>query len=224
MPAKVLIVDDHPVMLEGLRRLLSGEPDFELCGEADSASAAMIAIERTKPQIVILDLFLGADDDLEVVSRIHRRWPDLRILVVSMQEETLFAERMLAMGARGFLMKREVTNAIHAAIRKVISGEYYVSAALGNRLFSRKARTRHNSLAFDVLTTREREVLADMASGRSSQDIAKHLGVNVKTVASHKRAMREKLGLSSRADLVRYATHWMKPSSVSQSEDTDDPT
>jgi len=222
MPAKVLIVDDHPVMLAGLRGLLAGEPDLELCGEADCASAAISAIERTNPQIVILDLFLGADDDLDVVSRIHRRWPELRILIVSMQEETLFAERMLAMGARGFLMKREATASILAAIRKVIAGEYYVSPALGNRIYARKARARHNSKTFDVLTSREREVLTAIASGRDSHDIAIHLGINVKTVDSHKRAMREKLGLNSSADLVRYAIQWTQPSSPPRVEDTDD--
>jgi len=211
MPARVLIVDDHPAMLAGLTALLSGEPDLELCGEADSAASALKAIETLAPDVIILDLFLGAEDDLELVGRIHTRWPDIRILVVSMQDEALFAERILAMGARGFVMKKEASQVILAAARKVLAGEYFVSPVLRERLFSRKARAKHPNRSGEVLTPREREVLADMAVGRSTQEIAKHLGMKVKTVDSHRRSMRQKLGLKSAADLVRYAVQWAQP-------------
>jgi DNA-binding NarL/FixJ family response regulator len=219
MPARVLIVDDHPAMLAGLRGLLSGEPDLELCGEAGSAAAAVKAIESSAPDVIILDLFLGADDDIEFVGRIHARWPRIRILVVSMQDEALFAERILAMGARGFVMKREASQVVLAAVRKVIAGEYFVSAALGERLFARKARARYSSNVVDVLTAREREVLADIAVGKSTQEISKHLGMHFKTVDSHRRSMREKLGLKSAAELVRYAVQWAQPGGPPQDED-----
>src|SRR5580698_10194250 len=98
MPARILIVDDHPVMLAGLRDLLSREADLEVCAEADSAPAALEAIERLEPDLLILDLFLGGEDDLEFVGRLHARWPNLRILVLSMQDEALFAERLISMG------------------------------------------------------------------------------------------------------------------------------
>lgn len=219
MPTRVLIVDDHPVMLAGLRGLLSGESDLELCGEANSAATAIEAIELHKPDLLVLDLFLGADDDLEFVGRIHARWPDLRILVVSMQDETLFAERILSMGARGFVMKKEASLQVLAAVRKVIAGEYYVSAALGNRIFSRKkARSRHSTKLTVALTTREREVLADIAVGKGTQEISKHLGINAKTVDSHRRSMREKLGLTSAGDLVRYAMQWARPDDAADGE------
>lgn len=219
MSAKVLIVDDHPAMLAGLRGLLSGEPDLELCGEADSAASAVKAIETSAPEVIVLDLFLGADDDIDFVGRIHARWPHIRILVVSMQDEALFAERILAMGARGFVMKREASQVILAAVRKVLAGEYFLSPALGERLFARKARARYSSNVVDVLTAREREVLADIAVGKSTQQISKHLGMHVKTVDSHRRSMREKLGLNSAAELVRYAVQWAQPGGVPQPED-----
>jgi DNA-binding NarL/FixJ family response regulator len=128
-----------------------------------------------------------------------------------MQDETLFAERMLAMGARGFVMKKETSASILAAIRKVLAGEYYASPALGNRVVGRVAGARYSSRTPDPLTTRECEVLADIAAGRSTHEIAQRLGINVKTVDSHRRSMRGKLGLTSAADLVRYAAQWAKP-------------
>jgi DNA-binding NarL/FixJ family response regulator len=219
MTARVLIVDDHPIMLEGMRGLISGEPGLQLCGEANSAASAMTAVEQFNPDIVILDLFLGADDDLELVGRMHGRWPKLPILLVSMHDETLFAERLLAMGARGFVMKREATQLLLTAVRKVLDGEYFVSPALGNRLFSRKARTKRSASTPDALTEREREVLADIALGRSAKEIANRLNINVKTVDSHRRAMREKLGLASSADLARYAMQWARPHPASPAED-----
>ena len=208
MPARVLIVDDHPLMLEGLRDILSGEDDIEVCGDADSAAAAIRAIERLGPHLVILDLFLGAEDDIELVRRIHERWPTLLILVLSMQDEALFAERIIAMGARGYVMKKEASSLILAASRKVLAGEYYLSPELGNRLFSRKIGNRHNSTMGRDLTAREREVLADIAAGMTTQEISQHLGINIKTVDSHRRSMREKLGLATATELVRYAIQW----------------
>jgi DNA-binding NarL/FixJ family response regulator len=220
MPARILIVDDHPVMLAGLRDLLSREADLELCGEADSAPAALEAIERLNPDLVILDLFMGADDDLEFVGRIHERWPELRILVLSMQDEALFAERIISMGARGYVMKKEASRSILAALRKILAGEYYLSPELGNRIFARRSGARYASKVTQVLTVREREVLADIAAGKSTQEISKHLGINVKTVDSHRRSMREKLGLTSASELVRYAIQWSETDDGRPSGDT----
>jgi DNA-binding NarL/FixJ family response regulator len=208
MPTRILIVDDHPVMLAGLRDLLSREADLEVCGDADSAPAALEAIERLEPDLLILDLFLGAEDDVEFVGRLHARWPSLRILVLSMQDEALFGERIISMGARGYVMKQEASRSVLVALRKILAGEYYLSSELGNRIFSRRSGARHGSNASNVLTAREREVLADIAAGKTTQEISSHLGINVKTVDSHRRSMREKLGLASASELVRYAIQW----------------
>jgi len=206
--ARILIVDDHPLMREGLNELFAAEPDLEVCGEADSAAGALKAIELVSPEIVVLDLTLGSDDGVALVGTLRQRWPTLPILVLSMHDEAVYGERLLAMGVRGYVMKQEASQVILTALRKVIAGEHYVSAALAGRLYARMTRTRDTSQPTDALTQREREVLRQIARGQSTQDIAVALGMSAKTVDSHRRNMREKLGLTSAADLVRYAVQW----------------
>jgi DNA-binding NarL/FixJ family response regulator len=206
--AKVLIVDDHPLMREGLNELFAAETDLEVCGEADSAASALKAIELLGPDVVVLDLTLGADDGVSLVGTLRQRWPALPILVLSMHDEAVYGERLLAMGVRGYVMKQEASQVIVTALRKVIAGEHYVSAALAGRLYARMTRHRDQAQPTDVLTAREREVLRQIARGKSTQDIAAALGMSAKTVDSHRRNMREKLGLASAADLVRYAVQW----------------
>ena len=206
--AKVLIVDDHPLMREGLNELLAAEPDLEVCGEADSAASALKAIELLHPEVVVLDLTLGADDGVALVGTLRQRWPALPVLVLSMHDEAVYGERLLAMGVRGYVMKQEASQVILTALRKVIGGEHYVSAALAGRLYARMTRTRDANQPTDALTQRERAVLRQIARGQSTQDIAGALGMSAKTVDSHRRNMREKLGLASAADLVRDAVQW----------------
>jgi DNA-binding NarL/FixJ family response regulator len=206
--AKILIVDDHPLMREGLNELLAPEADLEVCGEADSAASALKAIELLNPEVIVLDLTLGADDGVALVGTLRQRWPALPILVLSMHDEAVYGERLLAMGVRGYVMKQEASQVILTALRKVIAGEHYVSAALAGRLYARLTRSRDSTQPTDVLTQREREVLRQIARGQSTQDIATALGMSAKTVDSHRRNMREKLGLGSASDLVRYAVQW----------------
>ncbi len=206
--AKILIVDDHPLMREGLNELFAAEPDLEVCGEADSAAGALKAIELLHPEVIVLDLTLGSDDGVALVGTLRQRWPALPILVLSMHDEAVYGERLLAMGVRGYVMKQEASQVILTALRKVIAGEHYVSAALAGRLYARMTRMRDASQPTDALTQREREVLRQIARGQSTQDIAVALGMSAKTVDSHRRNMREKLGLASAADLVRYAVQW----------------
>ena len=206
--AKVLIVDDHPLMREGLNELFAAEPGLEVCGEADSAAGALQAIELLNPDVVVLDLTLGSDDGVALVGTLRQRWPALPILVLSMHEEAVYGERLLAMGVRGYVMKHEASLVILTAVRKVLGGEHYVSAALAGRLYARMSRARDSSQPADALTQREREVLRQIARGHGTQDIALELGMSAKTVDSHRRNMREKLGLASAADLVRYAMQW----------------
>jgi len=212
--AKILIVDDHPLMREGLNELFAAEPDLEVCGEADSAAGALKAIELLGPEVVVLDLTLGSDDGVALVGTLRQRWPTLPILVLSMHDEAVYGERLLAMGVRGYVMKQEASQVILTALRKVIGGEHYVSAALAGRLYARMTRTRDSSQPTDALTQREREVLRQIARGQSTQDIAVVLGMSAKTVDSHRRNMREKLGLTSAADLVRYAVQWASEDDV----------
>lgn len=207
---RILVVDDHPLMREGLFQLLSGEPDFQLCGEADSAAAALAAVERLTPDVVVLDLTLGNDDGLEVVRSLHARHPAVRILVLSMHDEMLYAERLLGLGAHGYVMKQESPEVFLGALRKVAAGDHFVSAAVGSRLFGKLARLREPGAVRggDRLTDREHDVLREVAKGLGTQEIAVALGMSAKTVDSHRRNIREKLGLESAGDLVRYAVRW----------------
>jgi DNA-binding NarL/FixJ family response regulator len=207
---RVLIVDDHPLMREGLNQLLSGEPDFEICGEADSAATALAAVQRLQPEVVVLDLTLGGDDGLVVLRTLQEHYPAARVLVLSKHDEMLYAERLLAMGAHGYVMKQESPEVFLAALRKVSAGEHFVTAAVGSRLFGKLARLREQSPASggDRLTGRERDVLREVARGLGTREIAATLGMSAKTVDSHRRNIREKLGLGSAGDLVRYAVRW----------------
>lgn len=206
---RVLIVDDHPLMREGLHELISTEADFEVCGEAGDASGALAAVASAKPDVVVLDLTLGDDDGVSLVASLHAGWPEVRILVLSMHDESLYAERLISLGARGYVMKQEAPEIFLGALRRVATGEHYVSPRLATRLFGRLARVRAPSAqTTDGLTDREREVLREIARGHSTQEIAGALGMSAKTVDSHRRNIREKLGLGSAGDLVRYAVQW----------------
>jgi DNA-binding NarL/FixJ family response regulator len=208
MASKILIVDDHPLMRAGLTELISGEADIELCGQADDAASAMQAIETLAPDIVVLDLTLGRDDGVALVTSIHSRWPSLAILVLSMHDEALYAERLLTLGARGYVMKQEAAEVFLAALRRIIGGELYVSPALASRLYARLSRAREPGTQVDSLTERERQVMREVARGKGTQEIAAALGMSAKTVDSHRRNIREKLGLATPGDLVRYALQW----------------
>lgn len=206
---RILIVDDHPLMREGLYELINAEQDFAVCGDAADAAGAIAAVEALRPDVVVLDLTLGSDDGITLVQELRGRVPDLKILVVSMHDESLYAERLLALGARGYVMKQEPAEVFVGALRRVAHGEHHVSAALATRLYGRLARQRHPAnAAVDGLTDREREVLRAVARGISTQEIAAELGMSAKTVDSHRRNIREKLGLASAGDLVRYAVQW----------------
>ena len=207
---RVLVVDDHPLMREGLTQLLSGEPDFEICEEADSAATALAAVQRLQPEVVVLDLTLGSDDGLAVLRTLREQYPAVRVLVLSMHDEMLYAERLLAMGAHGYVMKQESPEVFLAALRKVSAGEHFVTPAVGSRLFGKLARLREQAPAKggDRLTGRERDVLREVGRGLGTQEIAAALGMSAKTVDSHRRNIREKLGLASAGDLVRYAVRW----------------
>jgi DNA-binding NarL/FixJ family response regulator len=208
---RVLVVDDHPLMREGLDLLISGEPDFLLCGTADSVASALAAISRLSPEVVVLDLTLGQEDGIEVLRKLREHHAAVRVLVLSMHDEMLYAERLLAMGAHGYVMKQEPPEVFLAALRKVATGEHFVSTALGSRLFGRLAKLREGAAPRrhgDRLTDREHDVLREVSRGLGTRQIAEALGMSAKTVDSHRRNIREKLGLASAGDLVRYAVKW----------------
>jgi DNA-binding NarL/FixJ family response regulator len=210
--AKVVIVDDHPFVREGLKQLLAGQPDFTLIGEASSAAAAQSAIDSSPPDVAVVDLALGADDGIELVRWIREHHPDVRVLVLSMQEEALYAERLLRLGVSGYVMKNVAGTDFLGALRKVARGQKHVSAAMGERLLSQVARGRAPGVSEDpvaALTDRELEVFKLIGAGISTREISERLDLSMKTVDAHRRHMREKLNLRSTSELIRYATQWV---------------
>jgi DNA-binding NarL/FixJ family response regulator len=210
--SRIVIVDDHPFVREGLKQLLAGQSEFLLVAEASSVADAQAAIEGSQPDVAVVDLALGADDGIELVRWIRQHHPDVRVLVLSMQDEALYAERLLRLGVSGYVMKNVAGTDFLGALRKVARGQKHVSAAMGERLLSQVARGRVPAADEDpvsALTERELEVFRLIGEGISTREISQRLELSMKTVDAHRRHMREKLNLRSTSELIRYATQWV---------------
>ena len=198
----VAIVDDHPVVRDGLSFLLGEQPGLRVVGEGANAGEALQLVEAQRPDVLVLDLNLEGQDAVPLVGELHRRWPALRILILSMHDEDLYAERLLALGAQGYVMKQEEPAEFLRALRQVAGGESYLSDRMKSRLASRGGQ------AAIRLTARERDVLRLVAAGLGTREIGEKLDMSAKTVDSHRRNIRDKLGLETSRDLVRYAVRW----------------
>lgn len=204
---RVLIVDDHPIVRHGFVRMIEASPDLAVCGEVETVADAKRAIRELLPDVVIVDLTLGQGDGLELVRDVRAHLPDLPMLVLSMHEESIYAERMLAAGARGYIMKEAASGQLLIALRRVLSGKVYLSEALQARLRTRGAMPA-GGVAEDPLTrlsNREIQVLAKLGRGLSSRAIAADLTLSVKTVESHRQSIKRKLNLASNSQLLQYA-------------------
>jgi DNA-binding NarL/FixJ family response regulator len=203
---RVLIVDDHPIVRQGLKRMIETEPDMEVCGEAATEAQARRAIRELTPDIVIVDLALQEGDGLELVRDVHAHHPDVPMLVLSMHDETIYAERLLAEGASGYIMKQAAADQLLNALRAVLRGERYLSEQLAQTL-----GVRDGGADGDVvdpvrrLSNRELQVLNLVGRGVSSRDIAAELGLSVKTVESHRQSIKRKLNLATNSQLLQYA-------------------
>ncbi len=205
---RVLIVDDHPIVRQGLKRMIESEPDLEVCGEAATESQARRAIRELDPDIVIVDLALQEGDGLELVRDVHAHHPDVPMLVLSMHDETIYAERLLSEGASGYIMKQAAADQLLNALRTVLRGETYLSEALRHQLEARSGVPVGESHPVDRLSNRELQVLNLIGRGVSSREIARELGLSVKTVESHRQSLKRKLHLATNAQLVQYAINW----------------
>jgi DNA-binding NarL/FixJ family response regulator len=208
----ILIVDDHPFVREGLKQLLSGQAEFSVVAEASSAADAQAAANTHKPEVLVVDLALGHDDGTELIRWFRQQHPETRILVLSMQEEALYAERLLRLGVNGYVMKNAAGTDFLGALRKVARGQRHLSPAMGERLLAKAARGRNSGSEEDPvsgLTERELEVFRMLGAGVSTREIAEQLTLSMKTVDAHRRHMREKLNLRSTNELIRYATQWV---------------
>jgi DNA-binding NarL/FixJ family response regulator len=205
--AKILIVDDHPMVRERLGELINQESDLMACGEADDSHSAMEAIAKTKPDLAIVDISLKDTYGIELIKDIKSHHPKLPVLVVSMHDETLYAERALRAGARGYVTKQEASRKVVTAIRQILAGEIYVSEKLASVLVRRVAGkpAGGSGSPADCLTDRELEIFQLLGSGLSVREIAKRLHVSAKTVEAHRAHIKEKLNFNSSSELLRYA-------------------
>ncbi len=200
---RVLIVDDHPIVRQGLKRMIDAEDDLEVCGEADSEPNARTAVRDLDPDIVIVDLSLQDGDGLELVRAVHAHHPEVPLLVLSMHDEAIYAERMLAEGASGYIMKQAAADQLLTALRTVLQGDTYLSAEMA--AVHKEAANKMGSDPLQRLSNRELQVLNLVGRGVSSRDIATELGLSVKTVESHRQSVKRKLHLLTNSQLIKYA-------------------
>src|SRR5688572_21138412 len=201
---QILIVDDHPIVRQGLRRMFEAEPDLAVCGEADTEPAAREAIRAKKPDIVVVDLSLERGDGIELVRQMHAEMPELRMLVLSMHDETIYAERLLAAGAMGYIMKQAASDQLLIAVRRVLDGRTYVSEP-EQRAGESRSET-NDPVA--RLSNREVQILNMIGRGMSSREIAQEFTLSVKTIESHRQTIKHKLGLATNSQLLQYAMKW----------------
>jgi two-component system, NarL family, response regulator NreC len=201
---RVLLVDDHAVVRSGLRLLLDREEDIEFAGEAGDADAAEREARREKPDVVVLDVTLPGRSGIEAMPAIKAAAPGARVLVLSMQDDPSYVREAFAAGAMGYVLKEAADTEVVAAVREVAAGGRYVHPALGARLAAADADARARQ-QYDPLSDREREVLRLLALGHTNQEIAKMLYISVRTAETHRAHIMQKLRLSTRAELVRYA-------------------
>lgn len=207
---RIFVVDDHPIVRQGLALLINREPDLMVCGEAEEAHSAMNGIASLNPDIIILDISLNGPDGLDVLKSIRARYPDLPVLILSMHDEVIYAERALRAGANGYIMKQQATEAVLVAVRRILNGEIHVSERIAGKLLRQyvkgSAPTRESSVA--DLTDRELEVFRLIGEGHSTKKIADELHLSVKTVESYQSHLKEKLSLRSGRELVQHAIQW----------------
>ena len=206
----VFVVDDHPIVRQGLTLLIDREADLSVCGEAEEMHAALRAIPTLHPDILIVDISLNGPDGLELLKNVRITWPRLPVLVLSMHDESIYAERALRAGANGYIMKQEATEKVLVALRRILSGEIYVSSRVANSMLQHYVRganpSEHSSIA--ELTDRELEVFRLIGEGHGTRQIAEALHLSVKTVESYQAHIKEKLCLRSARELVQHAVQW----------------
>ena len=206
---RIFIVDDHPMMRDGLRALISGESDLEVCGEADDALPALEQIEKLKPDLLIVDITLRSTSGLELLKDLHHRAPSLPALVISMHDESLYAERVLRAGGRGYVMKQEGGKKLMEAIRHVLNGQTFVSPKISAKILDAFSGHRPTgSSPVERLTNREFEVFQLIGGGLGTKDIAARLHVSTKTVEVHRVNIKQKLNVGTAQELIHFAVRW----------------
>jgi DNA-binding NarL/FixJ family response regulator len=206
----VLIADDHPIVRQGLRRLIEQEDDLRVCAEVETVRDAKTAIRELQPDVVVIDISLRQGDGIELVKDTRAHYPSMPLLVLSMHDEAIYAERMLSAGANGYIMKQAASDQFLLALRRVLEGGIYVSEAVSNTMIQKFAAggSYQSTNPIDGLSNRELQVLQMIGKGLSTREVADTLNLSVKTVESHRQRIKRKLGLGTGAQLVQYAVNW----------------
>lgn len=205
---KVLLVEDHGVMREGLKALLTKEPDIEIVGEAGDGREAIHLVSQVQPDVVLMDISLPYLNGIEATRQIRRNHPEVKVVILSMHEHEEYVFHALQAGAVGYVLKHGAALEVLSAIRAAHCGSSFLSGPISQTVINnyiRRAKNRNQADDLELLTSREREVLQPLAEGCSNQEIARQLGISVKTVERHRSNMMTKLGLSNKTDLIRYA-------------------
>jgi DNA-binding NarL/FixJ family response regulator len=213
--SRVLIVDDHPIVRRGLAQLIAQEAGLEVCGEAESAPEAMAEVCRAKPDLILLDVSIEGMNGIELTKVIREKHPELPVLVLSMHEESVYAERAIRAGARGYVTKQEAPQTVLRAMHRVLQGDLYVSETMAGRMLEDlldEGPGVDKPIGLRRLSDRELGILGWIGRGLSTRDIAEKLGRSVKTVETHIARIKKKLRLKTRAEVARYAVLWTEGS------------
>jgi len=213
---RVFIVDDHPLVREGLTNLINGQDDLIICGEAKNSAQALDGIMQADPDVALIDISLENESGLELVKQLGSQVPQVALIVLSMHDETLFAERVLRAGARGYVMKHETSKSVLASIRRVLGGGVYVSEMIVNRIARRVGSVREPLASSPVerLSDRELEIFRLLGQGRTTSQIAADLNLSLKTVQAYCARAKEKFGVTSLTELLRAALRWDDASQI----------
>lgn len=210
--SRIYIVDDHAMFREGLRQLIEREPSLAVCGDASNFVEGMAGIRATQPDVVIVDISLSGASGLDLIKEIKAEFDDLPILVVSMHDESLYAERALRAGAMGYVMKHEPAKTVRAAIRKVLGGDLYLSEKMSAGMLNRLMRgdSQRSKSPIETLSDRELEVFRMLGQGKSSRVIAEELSLTIATINSFRNRIKEKLQLKNSTELLLHAAQWVR--------------
>lgn len=207
---RVFVVDDHPIVRQGLALMINAESDLVVCGEAEEVQTALQAIVETRPDVLIVDISLNGPDGLELVKQVRAPFPDLPILILSMHDETTYAERALRARANGYIMKQEATEKVLVAVRRILGGGIYLSDRMADKVLqqymSGSGGSAHSRIA--DLSDRELEVFRLIGDGHGTRQIAEELHLSIKTVETYQAHIKEKLGLRTGRELLQQAIFW----------------
>jgi DNA-binding NarL/FixJ family response regulator len=207
---RVFVVDDHPIVRQGLALLINQESDLTVCGEAEDMQSALNSVVSARPDVLIVDISLTGPDGLELLKHVRIKCPTIPVLILSMHDESIYAERALRAGANGYIMKQEATDRVLVALRRILSGETYVSDRIAKNMLQHYLRGANVTAYSPIsgLTDRELEVFRLIGEGHGTRQIAEELHLSVKTVESYQAHIKEKLSLKSARELVQHAIQW----------------